>query len=177
MSADNGIFIILDKDKNGVVLNTHRSYIYELLGSDANPWIIDVTRWAQVHYLTAGHTVYKGIDKTMKRAVKELKNMETCEYGIVTIPVEITFQEAEDRYFRFAEESMKNVTCTKKQRAALNELTRLSIFRDILLYPKDMDFVTIFNRVENCYRVLKESRDKEWISQTEAWLRTYEKLL
>lgn len=177
MSADNGIFMILDQEENACVLNTTLSYLYEFFHFAEEPYWIGAGKWREVYELTAGHTIYKDIRKAVKHAVSLFKGLEVCEYGIVIIPFDMSFAQAKTRYLENTVENIRHMDATWQQLQALEKLVTLDIFKDVLLYPDDMDFTTIYGRVDNCYHVLNEEKNEKWCMEAENWLRFNELLL
>lgn len=175
MSVDNGIYILLDMDGKCVVFHSKMSDLTGLLIDKRNPWI-GYRDFKDIYRSIYGHGIYE-IKTAMNKAVNLLEGLEACEYGIVTIPLEVRFDVLKAQYLEYMNTLLNNFIFTDEQRTAVRELAGTGIFKDMLITEWDDSFTQIYVIAENCYRTYSEKRNRQWNEEAESWIKRYETLV
>lgn len=177
MSVDNAVYILLDKAGKCVVYHDRMSNLDGLITDRRNPWTGD-RDFRKIYCSIYGKKIYR-IDAAMDKAVKMLNKLEACEYGIVTIPLEVHFDKLKQQYLSYMQTLLNNFSAvfTDDQRHAVRQLAVTGLFKDMLITEQDGDFCRIYAIAEHCFGVYGKKRDRKWNREAESWLKENEALL
>lgn len=175
MSIDNGVYILLDTEGKCVVFHSKMSNLTGLLLDKRNPWT-GYRDFKDIYCCIYGHDIY-GLKMAMNKAVDMLERLESCEYGIVTIPLEIRFDTLKTQYLEYMNTLLSNFSFTDEHRQAVRELAEIEIFKDLLITERDDNFSRIYSIAENCHRIYGGKRNHKWNKEAESWIKKNETLL
>lgn len=175
MSIDNGVYMLLDTEGKCVVFHSKMSNLTGLLLDKCNPWT-GYRDFKDIYRSIYGHDIYE-IKSAMNKAVNMLERLEACEYGIVTIPLEVRFDAVKAQYLEYMNTLLNKFNLTDEQRQAVRELAGTEVFKEMLITEWDDSFSRIYAIAENCHRIFVDKRDQKWNKEAESWIKKYETLL
>lgn len=175
MSADNGLFVLLDTENTGTVVDTEMNAVGEILTDSFTVNPSTQKEYFLLWQILWGQTFYTDLYSLIKEAENKLLQ-RPYEYGIVLIPVEGSLSKFLKSYCRMVKHQLSTIKGTKEEKQAITAFMELEACKRIFIEEDTSSFNELFATVSRQFFTESNTWNKTWKSQIEEWIDTYRTL-